>query len=498
VVVDTREQAAELNAVIREHLVAGDRIATRRNDRDLGVANRDTWTVIAVSRRGELVVTPVAAAGGDLTPPVVSPARSGERVLSADYVTRHVELAYASTAHGVQGDTVAAAHVVIGPHTGAASAYVGMTRGREANAAHLVATDLAGAREQWIAAFARDRADLGPGHAAELAAHEAARYAEPLPIEQVLAELHEAWTTEQRCLDRLTVHEPLRDALRQIVALEADQADRLAACEAAYGNAAEVAQRTRERADAIGAVVEIEADRNRNTLLRRWDSERGAARAAGKVVLDGPSRFGFRLTAVARAGEQLTDWANSWRPHLPHLPIDPREIAQIAGWFDDRPALRTAFDDSTRRAAEHGHPELAASRAFADAARNEHDEAWRALREARRQHENRLARFGAVAFTPDPATQLADADRDLAATRHELAAAQARIAHLKADPAILSQPADWLVQERANWRVRRNADRQRQSGTRRPADPTPGVPRPQPHYRGLCTRLPGADPGVGR
>ena len=78
VVVDTREQAAELNAAIRERLVAdgrvddrtvavtgagqrigaGDRIATRRNDRDLGVANRDTWTVTAVGRNGGLLVTP--------------------------------------------------------------------------------------------------------------------------------------------------------------------------------------------------------------------------------------------------------------------------------------------------------------------------------------------------------------------------------------------------------------------------------------------------------
>ena len=45
-----------------------------------------------------------------------------------------------------------------------------MTRGRTANTAHLVAADLAEAREQWIAVFGRDRADLGPGHAAELAA----------------------------------------------------------------------------------------------------------------------------------------------------------------------------------------------------------------------------------------------------------------------------------------------------------------------------------------
>ena len=74
VVADTREQVADLNAAIRDRLVAdgqrrrhqavttaagqrigaGDRVATRRNDTDLGVANRDTWTVTAVGqRRGE-------------------------------------------------------------------------------------------------------------------------------------------------------------------------------------------------------------------------------------------------------------------------------------------------------------------------------------------------------------------------------------------------------------------------------------------------------------
>ena len=63
--------------------------------------------------------------------------------------------------------------MVVGDQTGAASAYVGMTRGRAANTAHLVATDPAEAREQWIAVFGRDRADLGPGHAAELAARSA-------------------------------------------------------------------------------------------------------------------------------------------------------------------------------------------------------------------------------------------------------------------------------------------------------------------------------------
>jgi exodeoxyribonuclease V alpha subunit len=194
VVADTREQVDELNAAIRNRLVtdgrvddvrvvttragqrigAGDRIATRRNDRDLEVANRDTWTVTAVGRRGGLLVT-ADTATGDISRGDVTPAGARVRVLPADYVTQHVELAYASTAYGVQGDTVPAAHVVIGDQTGAASAYVGMTRGRLSNTAHLVAADMAEARAQWIAVFGRDRADLGPGHAAQLATREAAR-----------------------------------------------------------------------------------------------------------------------------------------------------------------------------------------------------------------------------------------------------------------------------------------------------------------------------------
>ena len=80
----------------------------------------------------------------------------------------HVELAYATTAYGAQGSTVPVSHVLVGEHTGAASAYVGMTRGRERNVAHLVAESVEDARRQWVEVFGRDRADLGPAHAARL------------------------------------------------------------------------------------------------------------------------------------------------------------------------------------------------------------------------------------------------------------------------------------------------------------------------------------------
>ena len=180
VVADTREQVADLNQAIRERQVAsgkvddsrvfvthggerigiGDKVSTRRNDHTLGVANRDIWTVTSLSDDGTLHLRGIA----------------GTRQIPYSYAVRDVELAYASTVYGAQGETTRAAHLVLGEHTGAASAYVAMTRGRDTNTAHLVAEDLDDARQQWAAVFSRDRADLGPAHAAGLAAEEAAKY----------------------------------------------------------------------------------------------------------------------------------------------------------------------------------------------------------------------------------------------------------------------------------------------------------------------------------
>jgi exodeoxyribonuclease V alpha subunit len=105
VVVDTREHAATLNSTIRDRLVAagavddrraavthhgqrigaGDVIVTRRNDHDLGVANRETWTVTRVHPTGWLTV---------------DDAERDRRELPAHYVRGHVELGYAVTGYG--------------------------------------------------------------------------------------------------------------------------------------------------------------------------------------------------------------------------------------------------------------------------------------------------------------------------------------------------------------------------------------------------------------
>jgi hypothetical protein len=51
-----------------------------------------------------------------------------------------------------------------------------MTRGRTQNTAHLVAENTDEARAQWMEVFSRDRADLGPAHAARAAADDIERY----------------------------------------------------------------------------------------------------------------------------------------------------------------------------------------------------------------------------------------------------------------------------------------------------------------------------------
>jgi exodeoxyribonuclease V alpha subunit len=177
IIADRREHVADLNAAIRdrrhsreggpvvttasgEQLGVGDRVATRRNDPDLQVANRQTWTVSAVRDDGGLVLH----------------GRGRDRQVPAEYAIRYVELAYATTVHGAQGDTVDRAHVALSETTGAAAAYVAMTRGRDINTAHLVAESVQDARQQWIDAFSRDRADLGPAHARRQAIEAVDRY----------------------------------------------------------------------------------------------------------------------------------------------------------------------------------------------------------------------------------------------------------------------------------------------------------------------------------
>ncbi len=198
ITVATNDEARDLNARIRDERVRagqvndqrtttgsdglgigrGDVIATRRNDSDVQVANRQTWTVQHLGADGTVWATENGTG------------RKHQRTvrLPARYVAEHTHLAYASTAYGVQGATVAASHTVLSDALDASGVYVGMTRGRDTNHLHVVAADVGDAREQFVLALERDRADRGLAAATQAAREAVAGLTADGPVRVVTTE----------------------------------------------------------------------------------------------------------------------------------------------------------------------------------------------------------------------------------------------------------------------------------------------------------------------
>ncbi|MFB8385577.1 AAA family ATPase [Microbacterium sp. NPDC055910] len=141
-VTGTNDEAAAVNEAIQERrvtdgdlsarrlavgqgeqrLLEGDVVQTRRNDHRTDVENRALWRISRITSDNlELV----------------SVHHSGmTRTVDRAYAAEHVHLAYASTVHGIQGETADVS--IVGPGVNAAGLYVGMTRGRYVNEAILI------------------------------------------------------------------------------------------------------------------------------------------------------------------------------------------------------------------------------------------------------------------------------------------------------------------------------------------------------------------------
>jgi hypothetical protein len=454
VVADTNEQVSALNDAIRAELVeagrvddthtttgqaarigSGDRVITRHNDAGIEVANRDTWTVTSVHRDGSVTVT----------------GKVGERLLPADYVRQYVELGYASTVHGVQGETAATAHLAVGEHTSAASAYVGMTRGRTANTAHLVADSIDKAREQWVAVFARDRADLGPGHAAELAARDAERYARLRPLEHVLGELRAAWTIEADARTRLEDARRRRDLLRDIVAITAQRDAALPPLRHSYDQARDAAAEAETRLRRVEPIVAARAADLAATLRSEWDAQREPARAAAQTVRHGTGRLGQRRAAVRDARTHLEQWSTDWQPYLPHMPHEIGKVVDFAAWFDDAGRHYRAFEVYARTAAEQSHPDYAAAQHAAQHASETKTASWHELRATERHYSKALQHYGNLGYVEKPAERFVAADDTVATEQRTLTAAQSRITALRAEPTLRAQPPEVIELSRREW-----------------------------------------------
>ena len=122
----------------RETIGVGDLVQTRRNDNIAGVINRQRWIVRQINEDGSLRV---ARANNHAI----------EQVLDAKYVADHVHRADAVTVHGAQGATGDHAHALIDHTWSREQAYVALTRGRNVNQFHIVASDVDEAREILVA-----------------------------------------------------------------------------------------------------------------------------------------------------------------------------------------------------------------------------------------------------------------------------------------------------------------------------------------------------------
>ncbi len=127
-----------------QRLLIGDTVETRRNDTRTGVENRAQWIVCAIHDDAVDLMSPVDGAE--------------RRRVSRDYALEHIQLAYASTVHGIQGETVDTA--LVGPDVDAAGLYVGMTRGRRDNHAVTIARSEAAAAENLSATMLRGTTEV--------------------------------------------------------------------------------------------------------------------------------------------------------------------------------------------------------------------------------------------------------------------------------------------------------------------------------------------------
>ncbi|MCE7481554.1 AAA family ATPase [Microbacterium profundi] len=464
VTVTSNDEARTVNARMREERVArgevddartatgsdslpigaGDIVQTRKNNTSIGVANRQNWVVQHIEQDGALRVREAGSG------------RKRQRTvrLPAEYVAEHAHLSYAATAYGVQGATVTGSHTILTDATSAAGVYVGMTRGRTQNLLHVVAESQEQAREQFVAAMERDRADRGLTDATERAAEAVRGLVEDGPVRLVQTERARLTQLIERAEQHAALFEDAAvrfTAQKQAQHIEAGEQDECVA------HAKETAEHTRHT---VTAEVETRARADGHELVEaraHLHTAREEARAA---------RFGRKRTA-ARNIDTAKESVEKIEQHL------------IQTWGTTPSLLRTVTEWAQTIATEHAdaHPEVRATeQALSDAEAAKQQTAQRQAVERDRLtvqvYGTEQARQMRGTFRiPNPR---ADAEH----ARRRAAEARDIIAELDARP--VAEAAEWVTQRREQQRAEHEALQARQEAlTRR----TVGLTRTGPDQR---------------
>ncbi|WP_341579181.1 MobF family relaxase [Microbacterium schleiferi] len=464
VTVTSNDEARAVNARIRDERAArgevdghrtatgsdglpigvGDVIQTRKNNTGIGVANRQNWIVQHVEQDGTLRVR--EAGNG----------RKRQRtvLLPAEYVAEHAHLSYAATAYGAQGATVTGSHTILTDATSAAGVYVGMTRGREENLLHVVAESQEQAREQFVAAMERDRADRGLTDATERAADAVRGLVEDGPVRLVQTERARLTQVIERAEQHAAVFE---DAAARFVAQKQAQHVEAEEHAARVTHAKETAEHTRHT---VTTEVETRARTDGQELVEaraRLHAARDEARAA---------RFG-RRRAAARNIDTAAESVEK---------IEER-VTQTWGTAPSflRPATEWAQTIATQRAA--AHPEVrAAEQALSD---TEAAKQQAAQRQAVERERLTVQLYGAEQARQMRGTfRIPNPRADAEHARRRAAEARRVIAELDARP--VAEAAEWLTQRREQQRAEREALQARQEALTRRND---GLTRTGPDQR---------------
>ncbi|WP_424937770.1 MULTISPECIES: MobF family relaxase [Bacteria] len=322
----TRKPAVDVAGADGLSIRVGDRIMTRNNNKELRVANRDTWTVQRVRRDGSV--------------DVVDGARRAR--LPREYVEKDTHLAYAATEYGVQGATVDFGHGVVTDSSSAQAVYVSATRGREHNAVHLVAGDVDEARAMFRDALGREAGDRG----VEAAREGVRRDLDGIVLPPAVDNIDPALRAERIAAEERQFAGRTRDWEAAVASWQerhpGDSVNNVAG------------QLDRLRADATAATAE--ALRIENTLADTVDDRRTIAWKADYAVVDqaateAGSASVFRRRAAEEAHAESRDRFVATHGHEPS-PEPPAEVRTAWRRQATAPGQDPQLDAARRRAAE--------------------------------------------------------------------------------------------------------------------------------------------------
>ena len=173
----------------------------------------------------------------------------------------------------------------------------------------------------------------------------------------------------------------------------------------------------------------------------------------------GAGRFGHRRRQVHTATDELTAFAERWRPVHPDLPTDPAEVAQQVAWLHGH-HIDEQINTYATRSVTSAHPEAVTIRQVEHAARAAFEAAPKARRRFDTTLPTELRPYGRIAHLPDPVGRLTTVTDQLAAVEQNLTTATTRVDRLQNEPIFRTLLADGLETEHDRWAADRTAQRQ--------------------------------------